>query len=395
MKKTLFTAVAVAICVVLIAIPLKAATASADAKPAGHQTPGVELAYALSTITGVAISPLFGVGTVGAWKYFHTPEENRARLPWFAQPAFWIPALIVVGLVAAKDIFGTAAPTALKKPFDIAETIENKVSGLIMAGAFVPLIASVFGEEVIGEGAMLSSMGLAAIDLSWVGNAIAIPLAIVIFLFVFLLGHAINVLIILSPFTTVDAGLKLARLALLASVPATAMINPWLGAVWALAIIVVAYLVAGWTFRLSHFGAVFVWDYFTLRRKRFTPDKVENKMFLARAASKVPIRTYGKLVRNGMGKLVFSFRPWLVLPRRTLELPDARYEAGRGVFYSEIRRFEGEETRAVLLLPPRYLGHEAQLAEIYGLSGVRDVGIRAAWRWLKGMFGMKPQPAAA
>lgn len=394
MRKSCLAALILLLCTAMIGPTAQARAASSDTKSSGKKAPGIELAQTLSMITGVAISPLLGVGAVGAWKYFavQTPEQ-RAKLPWFAQPWFWIPALLLVAFVAAKDIFGTAAPTALKKPFDIAEAIENKISGLVAAGAFVPLVASVFGKEAIGDGSMFSSMGLAVIDFSWLGNLITVPVALIIFFFVFLLGNAINVLIILSPFTTVDAALKSARLALLASVPATSWINPWLGAVWALVIIVFAYLVAGWTFRLTHFGTEFVWDYFTLRYKRFVPDKTENKMFLSRAINKVPIRTYGKLARNEQGKLVFNYRPWLVLTKRTLELPEGKYEAGRGVLYSEILRIEGDDAKTILLLPPRYRGHEAELAEIYKLSGVRDVGLRAAWNWLKGMFGFRPQPA--
>lgn len=394
MKKSFLTALTLLVCAVLIFQPAEANAASSNSKSSGKNTPGVELAQRLSLVTGVAISPLFGVSAVGAWKFYQTPREKRVNLPWYAQPWFWIPALLIVGFVAAKDVFGTAAPTALKKPFDIAEAIENKASGLIVAGAFVPLVATV-QETFKNDGAMLSSMGFATIDLSWLGNLITVPVALIIFFFVFLLGHAINVLIILSPFTTVDAALKSARLALFASVPVTSWINPWLGALWALVIIAFAYLVAGWTFRLSHFGTVFVWDYFTLKRKRFTPDKKENKMFLARAINKVPIRTYGKLVRNEQRKLVLNYRPWLVLRRRTLDLPEGRYEAGRGVFYSEVMRVEGEDAKTILLLPPCYRGHEAQLAEIYEFSGVRDVGLRAMWTWLKGMFGFKPKSAPA
>jgi hypothetical protein len=49
----------------------------------------------------------------------------------------------------------------------------------------------------------------------------------------------------------------------------------------------------------------------------------------------------------------------------------------------------------MLLLPPRYRGHEDELAKIYGLAGVRDVGLRAMWAWVKSMFGFKPRAAAA
>ena len=84
-----------------------------------------------------------------------------------------------------------------------------------------------------------------------------------------------------------------------------------------------------------------------------------------------------ELVRNADGKLVLHYRPWLVMPPRTLELPAGHYESGRGLFYSEVRYGIGDDSRSVLLLPPRYLGHEAELAEIYQFAGVRDVGIRA------------------
>src|SRR5262249_31281220 len=102
--------------------------------PAAKSTPGLEAAQALSTITGVAISPLLGVSAVGAWKYFKTPAERRGKLPWFAQPWFWGTGLFLVALVFLKDVIGTGMPPALKKPFDVAEAFENKISALLAAG---------------------------------------------------------------------------------------------------------------------------------------------------------------------------------------------------------------------------------------------------------------------
>src|ERR1041385_903063 len=122
------------------------AGAKPAAPPASNRTSaGLELATTLSMITGVAISPLLGVGAVGGWEYFSTPAAERAYLDWYAEPLFWIPALLLVALVGLKDILGTAAPSVLKKPFDVAELIENKISGLVAAGAFVPLIIKIFG----------------------------------------------------------------------------------------------------------------------------------------------------------------------------------------------------------------------------------------------------------
>lgn len=395
MTKSLSVLIALALGATLTA---QAATkAASDAAPSpARNTPGVELAQTLSTVTGVAISPLLGVGAVGAWKYYHTLPEKRANLPWFAQPTFWMPALLLVALVGAKDILGTTAPTALKKPFDIAEAVENKISGLVAVGAFVPLLVTTL-HDTGAETAMLSSAGFAAMDLSWLSNLIMVPVAMVAFIIVWLVGNAIHVLIVLSPFTTVDTALKSARLALLATVPATSYINPWLGALWAAIIILISWFIAGWSLRLTHFGAVFLWDYLTVRRKRFVPDPTANKMFLGRKINKIPVRTYGKLVRNDAGKLVLSYRPWLVLPKRTLELPEGNYHAGCGLLYCEIMRIEGVDTKTMLLLPPRYRGHETELVKIYGLAGTREVGLRAAWKWLKELFGFRAnvQPAAA
>ena len=122
-----------------------AAPAGIRHPPLTSATPGTELAHAISEITGVAISPLLGVSAVGAWKYFHaqTPQQ-RARLPWFAQPWFWIPAFVLVTACFLKDTVGIAAPRLLKKPLDVADAIEHKISGLIATGAFVPLVIAVF-----------------------------------------------------------------------------------------------------------------------------------------------------------------------------------------------------------------------------------------------------------
>jgi len=361
-----------------------------------QKVPGVEMAQTISMITGVAISPLLGVGAVGAWQYFEakTPEQ-KAKLHWYANPAFWVPALVLVALCFIKDTFGTALPTALKKPLDVADTIENKISGLVATGAFVPLAVTLFQQGNPGDGASLASLGFAAIDFGWLYTALVIPLAMLAFFIVFLASNAINILILLSPFTIIDTALKGFRLALLASVAGTAWIDPWLGAAWALIIIAFAYCIAGWSFRLSHFGLVFIWDFVTGRCKRFVPHATENKLFLARKIEKAPARTYGRLTRDASGALVLRYRPWLVLPEKTQTLPAGRYLAGCGFLYSEVVRVEGGEAKTMLLLPPRYVGHEEQFAQVYGLAGTREVGLRAAWTWLKGTFRGRPAAVPA
>ena len=363
------------------------ARALEKSSPAPSNQAGAQMAQTLSQITGVAISPLMGVGVVGAMQYYRAKTEaEKARLPWFASPLFWVPALLVVAVCFLKDTAGAALPTAMKKPLDVLETVEHKVSGVVATGAFVPFAVSLMHDAGL-TGSSFSSLGFAAIDFHWAYNLIMTPLAMILFFVVFLASNAINILILLSPFTTVDTALKGFRTAILASVVASAWANPWLGAAWALIIVVISYFIAGWSFRLSHFGMEFIWDYVTFRSRRFVPDARENKMFLGRKINDAPARTYGKLSRNDQGNLVLNYRPWLVLPPRTLVLPEGRYETGHGLFYSEILRVEGDSTKTMILLPPRYQGHENQLVKIYSLAGSREVGLRAAWSWLKGVFG--------
>jgi len=382
-----------------------AATSSGSAtKPAqSSKPPGIEAAQTLSTITGVAISPLMGVGAVGCYYWWKAPENKRPGLPWFAQPWFWVPALLLVAVVGVKDILGTASPTALKKPFDVAEAIENKASALLAAGAFIPLIISIF-PEAVGDGSWAPShSGFAAIGLGTIGNALLVPFALAIFAVVWMASHAINMLILLSPFTTVDAALKSLRLGLLVLVTSTSFINAYLGAFVSVLVIVFCYLIAGWSFRLSVFGTVYIWDFITLRRRRSQPGAEHNRCFAARKIRDVPVRTYGRLSVEPQGGFRFTYRPLLVLPPRTLTLPGDQYVIGRGLFCPELDRVAEGKTTALFIFPPRYSTHEDALARACGLKEVRDVGVlkgvKAAWKWCKGLFrgsaDAPPTPVAA
>jgi hypothetical protein len=390
MKKSLAVLLAVLFC-------LSATAVEAETKPAvpttNSKAPGAALAQQISVLTGVAISPLLGASGYGLIKWWNTPPEQRANLPWFAQPWFWGPAMTLVLLCFIKDTVGTALPTAAKKPFDIAEALENNISGLVATGAFVPFMMIMFKDAGVPE-ATISSLGLGAMDLTWLYNLIMVPIAMVAFFIVFLASNAINVLIILSPFTTVDAGLKGIRLALLGTITLTALANPWVGAAWALVVIVMSYFIAGWSFRLSHYGAVYLWDFFTFRSSRFTPHPEKNRMFLGRRINKIPARTYGTLRRGEKGELMFKFRPWLFLAERTMTLPEGQYAVGRGLVNSEIVKLEGDDNRTALLLPPRFRSHEEEVVRVYGLTDVRPVGLRAAMRWLRNVFLGKETPVA-
>ena len=116
--------------------------------------PGVALTQGITEITGVAISPLLGVSSVGAWRYWKTPAAGRASLPWYAQPWAWGTGLALLVLCFLKDSLGTAVPGVLKKPFDMVELFENKASALVASGAFVPLVAQEMVKHLQAERAL-------------------------------------------------------------------------------------------------------------------------------------------------------------------------------------------------------------------------------------------------
>lgn len=403
-------AVVLACVLSLFALPLLAAEAKPKGKDGEVPSAGLELAKTATQITGIAISPLLGVSAIGAYEWFaaDTPEE-KARLPWFANPLMWLGGLLLVGATAAKDSFGATIPPGLKKPFDVLETVENKVSGLVATGAVIPVLVSATSRFLAGNEAGSAAVDLSVnvgglamlhfgfVDTTWLLNLLMVPVSVAVYAVVWVASHAINVLILLSPWGAVDAVLKSARTALLGLVTATAWIDPVVGAALSVVIIILAYFVAGWAFRLTVFGSVFCWDFFTRRHKRFKLLADGNKVFTAREIDGVPVRTYGRLHMADDGALTLRFKPWLVLPERTVAIPREGLVVGRGLFYSEVIGFDAKAdgNATLLLLPPRYRGHEELLARTYRISGTCEVGLRRAWSWLKEALGFGAKPAAA
>jgi hypothetical protein len=406
-----FTPYVLLVTVVLVIIApfaLAATNAGAVAK-AGDKSPAAPIASAISTITGIAISPLLGTSAYGAYKYFTAKDDaTRAALPWYSKISFWLPAMLLVALCAAKDTFGAVVPTGLKKPLDILETIENKFSGLVAAGAVVPFAmdamrgilfdpgtATAAAPQLIPSG--VAAIHVAAFDVSWLLNLLTVPFGVAIFVLVWLGSHAINVLIILSPWGAIDAGLKAARTALLGLITVTATMNPMISAVLSVVVIVIAYFIAGWAFRLTIFGSMFCWEFVSRRRSRFTPAANENAMFAGAHLPGVPVRSYGRLVKRDGEALEFVYRPWLFLAPRTAVIPaEARALAvGTGAFFSDI---VDEADQTVFSLPPRYRGHEEKLAAVYAMAGPRPIGLHKAWSELREMLGgraIKQAPLAA
>src|SRR5690606_35697740 len=115
------------------------------------RSPAAGVATALTTVTGIAISPLLGTGAYGAYQYVRADADQRASLPWYARPSFWLPALGIVLACAFKDTLGAVLPPGFKKPLDILETIENKATGLVAAGAVVPFTMDALSKMLVSS----------------------------------------------------------------------------------------------------------------------------------------------------------------------------------------------------------------------------------------------------
>jgi len=60
---------------------------------------------------------------------------------------------------------------------------------------------------------------------------------------------------------------------------------------------------------------------------------------------------------------------------------------GRGLFYPTIVATVGDNERTIILLPPRYKGHEEAFARACGIDTLTDVGLRRAWGAVVELFG--------
>ena len=361
--------------------------------------PGTSLAEGISEITGVAVSPLLGVSTIGAWKYFHTEENMRSKLPWYCHPYAWGTGLSLLSLCFLKDFLGTAAPVLVKKPLDFLELFEDKLSALVASAAFVPLVALAVSQfqqiqpdqasiGFAGSGLALMPLGDLA-QYSMHNPWITIPVGIAAFFVVWLSSHALNVLIALSPFGIVDAGLKLSKLALISIITLSAALNPYLGAAVSLVFILIGALAAGWSFRLTVFGTLMGRDF--LLNKRATAEDVREtgvKGFLARRFRGVPVRTFGKLKSSPEGGVSFVYRPWLLLPQRSVPVAEGGMVVCKGLLHPSVSHRETAESapRSTLILLPRYRRVEESIATRYGCQEVIDSalmrGFKAMRQWL-------------
>ncbi len=395
----------------------KASTASPSER--GHFTAGEEIARTVTLTTGVPISPMLGVSALGAWRWWQTPETARAALPWYASPWFWGPGFFLVFLFAANTTIGGLVP-GLKKPMDFVEEHENKISALVaspivllevkrLLGLGIPFLADgapsgAAGTSLAGSPLAGSGLALAAASLPVEGaGRLFVDLGLGIlyltcFFVVFIAFHAIQVMIALSPSALLDVLLRLSRLSLLGLLGLSAWIHPYLGAALGFVILFVAWLIAGWSFRLTVFGSVLSWEFLAGRDGSGEPASDPLAAFSQRGLKGVKPRSYGRLLPTGAGAWSFSYRPWLIFRQRSVPLPAGEMAVLKGAISPMLVRRAALRSQTLVRFPPRFRTREVELAAQLGVGEVLDgrivSGFRAAWRWLKEQVSGAPESAA-
>jgi len=360
--------------------------------------PGVALAEGITQLTGVAISPLLGVSGVGAWEYFTTDEARRADLPWFCHPVAWGIGFTILGLVMLKDVFGAGMPTILKKPLDVIELFEDKISAVVASAALIPFLDHELAKVFAKGDEPLTLTGFAAAGFATIDPVLAqsptlllvllVPLSLIAFFAVWLSSHALNVLLLFSPFGLLDLFLKTSRVLFIGFLALLSAVAPVLAAVLCGILILVALWFAPRTFRLCVFGSVMSADLLrSLVRQSERHEKTRG--FLARRVGGLAALSFGRLEQED-GKVTFSSRFLLLGPARRVALPPSdRFDLEKGVIFPSIREDQGESEKAAALvhLLPRHRHDLTHVSEKLGIRRILDQavvrGVKAAFTWVR------------
>ena len=345
-------------------------------------TPGVALAQDVSELTGVAISPLLGVSAVGAWRFYHATEAERAHLAWYCQPWFWGTAALIIGICMAKDFLGTALPHWLMKPLHILELLENKVSAGLAGGTLVPLIAMHLSEAMSGSGgtAMLphSPGALPLAAMTWQGSHwgmfITLPLTALVFCLVWISSHALHVLVCMCPMGFLATLLKLAKNAVLALLVVTSYLHPTAGFIMALVIIAIACFFASRAMRLTVYGSAMATDTVLSWFINRLPATKRFPGFLSANVGGLPVRSFGHITTDAEGQTVFESRRFYFGGLRRAALPSSDLTVGQCLFHPVLLGAQKDQAvlRELVHFLPRWRGKEEAIARQLNLPCLGD-----------------------
>jgi hypothetical protein len=333
---------------------------------------GQQISTAIAAVTSTAISPLLGVCILGIYDYARAAPEARATLPFYSRPHFWIPISVLLLLIFFKDSIGSTVPL-MKKPLDAIEVLVINKAALVLIAFPVMFhqVSKLTGIRDISE--LMQPVVYAAAPAlleraaDWGGAALMLLVGTFITLVVWVVGHAADVLALLSPVPWVDVVVKASRVAVMLVVAVCAVLSPMLGLIASLAVIGVCTLLFWMALRVLILGWVFGWDVLLWKKQAAVNEGV--RAFTAGKIQGIPRQTLGKLTRDPNGILEFRYRRLGFGPVRRIRLDDASaYEEVRGILYPCI--VLGKTTQFRLL--PRYRGSEEAVRAALGLARIQD-----------------------
>ena len=365
----------VALAAPLAIAAIASAAQAAAAVPAATESRAAAVATGIAQVTGLAISPLLVLVAIGWTDFLRAGGTSAASLPLHASPWLLGPCSAVLALALLKKCASPAIPLPIRKLLDSAEYLEAKLSALVAAGVLLPTIMATFAAAGAG-GAPAQAAGVAS---EWAGYLWIAPATLIVFAAVWITFHAIDALVVLSPFALLDMVLVGLRASVLALIVAALLVSPLLALVLCAPIIILSLLVAGWCVRLDLFALCIATDILFRRRETAEPRTAPVRAFLAARGLGAPIRTMGHAVPSGE-TVSFTYRPFFVLPKRTIELRNERSVLVRGAVWPTIHA--GHPRRRLLSLPPRYAPHSSAIAARFRALEQDGVALRA-WRGLR------------
>lgn len=359
----------------------------------GALSQGQQITSAVSIVTGTAISPLFGVCLLGVYQYVRTPQNERASLPFYARPSFWTTISILLILILLKDTIGGAVPL-LKKPLDALEVLViNKASLILIAfPVMIHEVSRVTGVQLAEFLPLVDPVAYAA-DFSAAGSAgpiaaasVSLLAGVVITTIMWMIGHVLDVLCLVSPFPFVDLLLKGFRNTVVLALAVVSLLSPRAGLAVSVALIVLGAFLFSKALRLSIMGSYFAWDLLRLMvfGHRATPSTGAGvSAFSVGKVAGLPRHTLGRLTCGEGGDLEFRYRVLGFGPHQHQRLDKAGgYHIGRGLLFPSIVVPSRNDIgyRVQFRLPPRYKGSEDGVCAALKAGDVQDLLLQKGWR---------------
>ncbi|MBN1881711.1 MAG: hypothetical protein JW885_06010 [Deltaproteobacteria bacterium] len=384
-------------------------TSDSPVESSADITRGEIIAREASIFIGTALSPILGLVTMG-WIEFIAAKKGGVAVPWDASLWFVIPMTVLWLLIVLKETVGQLL-VFIVKIFDGIDFFLHKLIVFVALASRLPRLL----EVILGPGGVeappadalipaLSSIATALAPAASVAAAHAVLsvvlgfICLMVFLVVWLAASTVETACLISPVPLVATILRIGRFLVIGGLALAVVINPYLGAAYAFFVVLISYFVSGWSFRLSIYGAVIGFDTLTMKSRRTDPESEEAlRAFSTSRVKGVPGKSYGRLGASA-GGLTFSYRPWLVLARRDVVLPQdtSGWRVAKGSLNPLVVRPGKKEGGfdEMFDLAPRYKNHEESVAKKLSLNPeVPDLTlgkkISGAFGWLKSQFSRR------